>query len=151
MQAFMPQKDTALALARVARSFISSYTEDTGGKGLLIPRFPLYALLDEPGKSFSSCRIAAPEQDGGQFFFPVRLAHADGTVQELRIVFAELEKPEEGCKPPLPSLPELPRRAYEGEELFPLCPRVFRTGRIEFCGGSWEVWDERWHKLPARQ
>ena len=145
----MPQKDTALILSTAARSFIRSYTGISGGKDLLIPRFPLYALADELGEGFSSCQIEPPEQDGGLFFFPVSLARADGKAQKLRIVFAELDEPEEGGTPPRPSLPELPH--YEGEEQFPLRPRVFRTGRIEFSGGSWEVWDERWHKIPSRQ
>ncbi len=144
----MPQKDTALTLAQAARSFIRSCNEALNGKGFLIPRFPLYALADELGEGFSSCKIAAPEQDGGLFFFPVTLSSGESaSCQKLRIVFAELEEPQEAGRPPLPSLPELPH--YEGEERFPLCPRVFRTGRIEFSGGSWEVREERWHKLTG--
>lgn len=150
MQAFMPQKDMALALSRAAASFIGSYNDALSGNGLLIPCFPLYALADElPEEEISSCHIGLPRLDGGQFFFPVGLTHTDGNEQELRIVFAQLEKLEESGLPPLPSLPELPH--FYGEESFPLRPRVFRTGRIEFSGGSWEVWDERWHKIPAGQ
>ena len=145
----MPQKDTALTLARAARSFISSYTAATGGKSLLIPRFPLYALADELGEGFLSCHIGSPKQDGELFFFPVGLTLADGNALELRSVFAELEEAGKGGRTPLPS-PQEPAD-QPGREDFPLRPRVFRTGRIEFSGGSWEVRDERWHKIPARQ
>lgn len=81
----------------------------------------------------------------------------------LRIVFAELEgettelagdvagQPawsgsEESTAEKQPCLPELPQE-YACRECFPLRPRVFRTGRVEYSGCSWEVWDERWQKL----
>ena len=88
----------------------------------------------------------------------------------LRIVFAELEGGMAGGTAPAcgdvagrtvrsagdgtsaerqAALPELPQE-YEYRERFPLCPRVFRTGLVEYSGCSWEVWDERWQTLPAR-
>lgn len=144
MQAFMPQKDTALDLATAARSFISAYNAAPQSKGqALFPHFPLYAFADElPEGGFSSCTISAPQQDGTNFFFPVRLACGKGgTSFDLRIVFAQLDRTGPAASQDLPQ--------FHGSEKFPLHPRVFRTGRVEFKGDSWEVWDERWQKVTS--
>lgn len=143
------------------------------GSAFLIPRFPLFAFADAlPDGGFCACRILAPEREGREFFFPVELetrsAEGDGKhTLRLRIVFAELEGGTAGRAAPAcgdaagqtvcstsdgtsterqPLLPELPQE-YAYRECFPLRPRVFRTGRVEYSGCSWEVWDERWQKL----
>ena len=155
MQAFMPQKDTAFLLAQAARSFITaSNAARADGRecGILFPRFPLFAFADDlPQSGYTSCRILAPAQEGGRFFFPVELVHGtDCAIRPLQIVFAQAEERTAatcggGETGPQPC--EQPH--FEGEERFPLRLRVFRTGRIEFSGNSWEVWDERWQKLPS--
>ena len=94
---------------------------------------------------------------------PVTPAAGGMHVLRLRIVFAELEGGAAGRAGDVtgqpacngsdgsaaerqPFLPELPQE-YPCRECFPLRPRVFRTGRVEYSGCSWEVWDERWQKL----
>lgn len=94
---------------------------------------------------------------------PVTPAAGGMHVLRLRIVFAELEGGAAGRSGGVtgqpacngsdgsaaerqPFLPELPQE-YLCRECFPLRPRVFRTGRVEYSGCSWEVWDERWQKL----
>ena len=142
----MPQKDTALVLARAARSFICSRNAvlSAGGDPLLFPRFPLYAFADElPEGGYSSCLIDAPVQEGGEFSFPVQLACGTGGQAKtfnLKIVFAQAEGPGVCGAEDAP-------QDQTGGTVFPLRPRVFRTGRIEFSGDSWEVWDERWQKI----
>ncbi len=158
MQAFMPQKDTALLLARAARAFISSFSTS-----LPTPRFPLYAFAESlPGGGYRSCSIGSAEREGDEFYFPVELTYGEGAGERLRlkIVFAELES---GCTDS-DGTPSGTDQAATGREDavqekgggnnpapegFPLRPRVFRTGRVEFSGNSWEIWDERWHKLQS--
>ncbi len=162
MQAFMPQKDTALDLAKAAKSFIRAYNSC---RQTVFPRFPLYAFADKlPEGGFSACTIRAPQQEDGSFFFPVEMTYAGGETLRLRIEFARLEgswpdgrttdgrttegsgqdssRPDGNATAPLQELPQ-----FEGQEKFPIRPRVFRTGRVEFKGSSWEVWEERWHKV----
>ena len=182
MQAFIPQKDTALLLAQAARSFITEYnrrilngggadapgatgaasvqgggTRYRGTGGFLIPRFPLYAMgeglssLRAGDSAVTGCLIAAPQGEEGGFYFPVELTLRTGEESlsehlRLKIVFATFYASggKETGQPP--SAQELPD-GWEYNEKFPLHPRVFRTGRIEFYENSWEVWEEKWHKL----
>ena len=157
----------------VAAAGARTGADSPAGSAFLIPRFPLFAFADAlPDGGFRACRILAPEREGCEFFFPVELetrsAEGDGKhTLRLRIVFAELEGGTAGRAAPAcgdaagqtvcstsdgtsterqPFLPELPQE-YAYRECFPLRPRVFRTGRVEYSGCSWEVWDERWQKL----
>ncbi len=151
----MPQKDTALLLAQTARSFINAYNAGKESGCFLIPSFPLFAFTEKlPTAGFRRCRIGAPERQGKRFVFPVELVCLSESSEKdfvisLQIVFAyagessfEMGGLDTGELSTLPC-------DYMNKDRFPLNPRVFRTGRVEFNAGFWEVWEEHWQKLST--
>ncbi len=151
MTVFMPNKDTAFALAQAAHLYIAEYNKKTDStENWIFPEFPLYAYFpeDDAGEDTNSqttcsCtieQIALDEKDK-TCYFPVQLELLNGTCRTLRIVFAKARH----------ALCHLPIQA----EGFPLPQRVFRLARLEqketSGGKSWQVFDERWVKIPKNE
>ncbi|MBO5606744.1 MAG: hypothetical protein J5930_06385 [Treponema sp.] len=137
MIAVIPHKDMLNTLNKISKSFINEANKSFSEvSGMIFPIFPLWAFTKDFQNDAKEFSIESPGFENREIFFPLKIAHSDFT-ETLRIVFARASKD-------LTKDFSLP---LFSSEIFPLRARVFRTGTVEFSNNSWNLFDEKWHRI----
>lgn len=138
MTAYIPHKDILLRLSQMQKNIIFTYNRKKTPLEFLFPQYPLFAFTPEPenivNKKLESCSILAPKLEDCQLYFPFVLKYADGSHDNLQIVFAT-------SKQPIKKAPEI------NSDAFPLQLRVFRKARAVLECNSWQIFDDKWVKV----
>ena len=168
MTAYIPHKDTLFLLAQMQKNIIRAHN-DKQPEDFLFPQYPLFAFhddaeiakctKDEKGKGLESAGILSPKADGCEMYFPLVLKYADGTQDNLRIIFATSKQPIRLVKARFAQgldsavfgfhnyKPEIKKAPEFNSDAFPLQLRIFRKARAVLECNSWQIFDEKWVKL----
>ena len=139
MYALIPHKDTQFFLYNVQKEVIVSYNKECNSKAeFLIPRFPLWAFMDElPVSAISSCIVNGISCTDTELFFGIEII-VGSKASSLKIIVATGENIDKE---------RIKEIDFKEKDSFPLRQRVFRIGESVIEGNNYSLFHDKWVKI----